>query len=120
MPYKEREIGQKYWTIGGVADMFQIATSRIRFWEKYGLYNRRKHIPRKGGPFTLPGGKQIRERVLTVEGLHRTAELCILKDDVGMTNAGMKKAYKLKYVGEIIKIYSEYNDDSEDNKTGTA
>ncbi|MEW6469171.1 MAG: MerR family transcriptional regulator [Bacteroidota bacterium] len=34
MPYKEREIGKLYYTIGEVADMFRVNTSLIRFWEK--------------------------------------------------------------------------------------
>lgn len=33
MPYKEREIEKKYFSIGEVADMFEVAPSLIRFWE---------------------------------------------------------------------------------------
>lgn len=33
MPYKEKEIEKKYYTIGEVADKFGVATSLIRFWE---------------------------------------------------------------------------------------
>ncbi len=33
MPYKEKEIEKKYFTIGEVADMLHVATSLIRFWE---------------------------------------------------------------------------------------
>ena len=33
MPYKEKEIVKKYYTIGEVADMLNVATSLIRFWE---------------------------------------------------------------------------------------
>lgn len=33
MPYKEKEIVKKYYTIGQVADMLNVATSLIRFWE---------------------------------------------------------------------------------------
>jgi len=33
MPYKEKEIEKKYYTIGEVAEMFNVATSLIRFWE---------------------------------------------------------------------------------------
>jgi len=32
MPYKEKEIEKIYYTIGEVADMFQVNTSHIRFW----------------------------------------------------------------------------------------
>ena len=33
MPYKEREIEKQYYTIGEVAEMFEVAASLIRFWE---------------------------------------------------------------------------------------
>ena len=33
MPYKEKVIEKKYFTIGEVADMLSVATSLIRFWE---------------------------------------------------------------------------------------
>ena len=32
MPYKEKEIEKIYFTIGEVAEMFQVNTSHIRFW----------------------------------------------------------------------------------------
>lgn len=33
MPYKERVIEKKYFSIGEVAEMLDVATSLIRFWE---------------------------------------------------------------------------------------
>ncbi len=33
MPYKEKEIEKVYFTIGEVAEEFDVATSLIRFWE---------------------------------------------------------------------------------------
>ena len=33
MPYKEKEIEKKYFTIGEVARSLKVATSLIRFWE---------------------------------------------------------------------------------------
>lgn len=33
MPYREKEIEKKYYSIGEVADMFKVATSLIRYWE---------------------------------------------------------------------------------------
>ena len=33
MPYKEKVIEKKYFSIGEVADMLNVATSLIRFWE---------------------------------------------------------------------------------------
>jgi DNA-binding transcriptional MerR regulator len=34
MPYKEKKVEKLYYTIGEVADMFDVKTSLIRFWEK--------------------------------------------------------------------------------------
>ncbi len=34
MPYKEPKIEKMYYTIGEVAEMFDVNTSLIRFWEK--------------------------------------------------------------------------------------
>lgn len=34
MPYKEKEITKLYYPIGEVADMFEVNTSMIRFYEK--------------------------------------------------------------------------------------
>lgn len=33
MPYKEKDIEKKYYSIGEVADRFKVATSLIRYWE---------------------------------------------------------------------------------------
>lgn len=33
VPYKEREIEKKYYSIGEVANMFKVAPSLIRYWE---------------------------------------------------------------------------------------
>ncbi|EKB50344.1 MerR family transcriptional regulator [Cecembia lonarensis] len=33
MPYKEREIEKKYYSIGEVATLFKVAPSLIRYWE---------------------------------------------------------------------------------------
>lgn len=34
MPYKEKKVEKLYYTIGEVAEMFDVNTSLIRFWEK--------------------------------------------------------------------------------------
>jgi DNA-binding transcriptional MerR regulator len=34
MPYKEREISKLYYTMGEVTEMFSVAASQIRFYEK--------------------------------------------------------------------------------------
>jgi len=34
MPYKEKKVEKLYYSIGEVAEMFQVKPSLIRFWEK--------------------------------------------------------------------------------------
>ena len=34
MPYKEKRVEKLYYTIGEVAEMFNVNTSLIRYWEK--------------------------------------------------------------------------------------
>mgnify|MGYP006220284567 CR=1 FL=1 len=34
MPYKEKVIEKSYFTIGEVAEMFNVSTSLVRFWEQ--------------------------------------------------------------------------------------
>ncbi len=34
MPYKERKVEKLYYSIGEVADLFNVNTSLIRYWEK--------------------------------------------------------------------------------------
>ena len=79
MPYKEKEIEKKYYTIGEVAEMFAVANSLIRFWEKeFDIINPKKnkkgnrrytkdvieniklvyHLVKEKG-YTLPGAKEI-------------------------------------------------------------
>jgi len=44
LPYKEKEIVKRYYTIGEVAEMFDVATSLIRFWEtEFDLINPKKN-----------------------------------------------------------------------------
>ena len=44
MPYKEKKIEKKYYSIGEVAAMFKVAASLIRFWEKeFDILNPRKN-----------------------------------------------------------------------------
>ena len=44
MPYKEKEITKKYFTIGEVAQKFEINTSQLRFWEsEFEILNPKKN-----------------------------------------------------------------------------
>jgi DNA-binding transcriptional MerR regulator len=44
MPYKEKDIEKKYFSIGEVADIFKVAPSLIRFWEtEFEILNPKKN-----------------------------------------------------------------------------
>jgi DNA-binding transcriptional MerR regulator len=50
MPYKEKEIEKLYWTIGEVAELLNVSTSLLRFWEtEVGIIQPKKN--RKGDRF---------------------------------------------------------------------
>ena len=75
MPYKEREIEKVYFTIGEVADEFDVATSLIRFWEtEFDILNPKKN--KKGNrQFTKADIEKLRliyhlvkERGFTLQG----------------------------------------------------
>lgn len=78
MPYKEKETEKLYWTIGEVAEMFDVNTSLIRFWEKeFDII--KPHKNKKGNRlFTKPdidNFKQIyqlvKQRGFTLEGARK-------------------------------------------------
>jgi DNA-binding transcriptional MerR regulator len=60
VPYKEKEIEKKYFTIGEVADKLGVATSLIRFWEgEFDIIKPKKN--RKGNrQFTQEDIKNVR------------------------------------------------------------
>jgi DNA-binding transcriptional MerR regulator len=75
MPYKEREIEKVYFTIGEVAEEFNVATSLIRFWEsEFEVLNPKKN--KKGNrQFTRSDIEKLRliyhlvkERGFTLQG----------------------------------------------------
>ena len=75
MPYKEREIEKVYFTIGEVAEEFNVATSLIRFWEtEFDVLNPKKN--KKGNrQFTKSDIQKLRliyhlvkERGFTLQG----------------------------------------------------
>jgi DNA-binding transcriptional MerR regulator len=75
MPYKEKEIEKVYFTIGEVAEEFNVATSLIRFWEtEFDILNPKKN--KKGNrQFTKTDIQRLRliyhlvkERGFTLQG----------------------------------------------------
>ena len=75
MPYKEKEIEKVYFTIGEVAEEFNVATSLIRFWEsEFSILSPKKN--KKGNrQFTKTDIEKLRliyhlvkERGFTIQG----------------------------------------------------
>lgn len=81
MPYKEKVIEKKYYTIGEVADQFGVATSLIRFWE---------------GEFDIIKPKKNRKgnRQFTKEDIENVKLIYHLVKEKGFTLQGAKDTLK--------------------------
>lgn len=75
MPYKEKEIEKMYWSIGEVAEIFDVSTSLLRFWEKeFDILQPKKN--RKGDRFFTQKDMEnlriiyhlVKERGFTLKG----------------------------------------------------
>ena len=75
MPYKEFKIEKLYYSIGEVAEMFDVSTSLIRYWEKeFDILKPRKN--RKGNRLFTPQDIEnlkiifhlVKERGFTLDG----------------------------------------------------
>lgn len=75
MAYKEKEITKLYYTIGEVAEMFEVKTSTIRFWEnEFSILKPRKN--KKGNRLFTPKDIEnlkiiihlLKDRKYTIEG----------------------------------------------------
>lgn len=90
MPYKEREIEKRYYTIGEVADELGVATSLIRFWEtEFDVISPKKN--RKGNrQFTKDDIKKVKliYHLVKVKGYTLSGARDFIKND---TNAAMDK-----------------------------
>lgn len=100
MPYKEKEIEKKYYTIGEVADELGVATSLIRFWEgEFDIIKPKKN--RKGNrQFTKEDIKNVKliyhlvkEKGYTLQGARE-----FIKSDV---NAAMDKVEMVESLKRI-------------------
>lgn len=78
MPYKEPIIEKLYYTIGEVADMFNVNTSLIRFWEK-NFDVIKPHKNKKGN------------RLFTKEDIENLKLIHHLVKEQGLTLAGAQK-----------------------------
>lgn len=83
MPYKKPEIKKLYYTIGEVADMFEVNTSLIRFWEnEFDIIKPKKNA--KGN------------RLFTEQDIENFYKIYALVKEKGFTLQGAKDHLKSK------------------------
>lgn len=78
MPYKEKKVEKLYYSIGEVAEMFNVNTSLIRFWEK-NFDVIKPHKNKKGNRFFTKEDIEnlklihhlVKEQRLTLEGARK-------------------------------------------------
>lgn len=91
MSYKEREIEKLYYSIGEVADMLEVNTSLLRYWEKeFDILRPKKNA--KGDRFFTKGD------IENIKLIHH------LVKDKGYTLDGAKQQLKTKFDGEKKKL----------------
>ena len=104
MPYKEKVIEKKYYAIGEVADMFNVATSLIRFWEsEFDIIRPKKN--RKGNrQFTKDDIENVKliyhlvkEKGFTLQGAKD-----MLKNDAGAVKNKMQIIDSLNTVKQFL------------------
>ncbi|RED95606.1 MerR family transcriptional regulator [Marinoscillum furvescens] len=104
MPYKEKEIEKKYFTIGEVAEQLGVATSLIRFWEgEFDIIKPKKN--RKGNrQFTKEDIKNVKliyylvkERGFTLQGARD-----FIKNDVEAASNKIELIHSLKNVRNFL------------------
>ena len=83
MPYKEKEIEKLYYTIGEVAQMFNVNTSHIRFWSKEFDVNR-------------PATNKKGNRMYTQPDIENFKKIYHLVKEKGFTLKGAKTELKDK------------------------
>ena len=115
VPYKEKEIERKYYSIGEVAAMFDVATSLIRYWEGEFDIIRPKKDKKGNRRFTKSDIESIRlifhlvkEKGYTLQGAQE-----IIKKDLHLTvdKARMvNKLYQIK--GFLMEIRDNLNGSS--------
>lgn len=104
MAYKEKEIEKIYYSIGEVAEMFNVAPSLIRFWEsEFELIQPKKN--RKGNrQFTKEDIENVRtiyhlvkEKGFTLQGAKE-----MLRNDSGAVKDKMEMISSLKKVRQFL------------------
>ncbi len=99
MPYKEKRVEKLYYSIGEVAEMFNVNSSLIRYWEKeFDIIKPKKN--KKGN------------RYFTMEDIEHFHIIYYLVKELGLTLKGAKKKLKENKEGarnnfEVVKSLKE-------------
>ena len=99
MPYKEKRVEKLYYSIGEVAEMFNVNTSLIRYWEKeFDIIKPKKN--KKGNRF------------FTIEDIENFNIIYYLVKELGLTLKGAQKKLKENKEGtinnyEVVKTLKE-------------
>ena len=99
MPYKEKRVEKLYYSIGEVAEMFNVNPSLIRYWEKeFDIIKPKKN--KKGNRF------------FTIEDIEHFHIIYYLVKELGLTLKGAQKKLKENKEGvmnnfEVIKSLKE-------------
>lgn len=110
MPYKEFKIEKLYYPIGEVAEMFEVSTSLIRYWEKeFDILKPRKN--RKGNRLFTPADIEnlkiiyhlVKERGYTLDGAKQ--KLKANKEDTFEKHKIIDSLKKIK--GFLVEIKDE-------------
>lgn len=104
MPYKEQKIEKLFYTIGEVADMFNVNTSLIRFWEKEFDIIKPKRNKKGNRLFTKQDVENfyiifhlVKERGLTLDGARKK-----LKENKDDTINNFEVIKSLKDIKELL------------------
>lgn len=99
MPYKEKRVEKLYYSIGEVAEMFNVNSSLIRYWEReFDIIKPKKN--KKGN------------RYFTMEDIEHFHIIYYLVKELGLTLKGAKKKLKENKEGtrnnfEVVKSLKE-------------
>lgn len=99
MPYKEKRVEKLYYSIGEVAEMFNVNTSLIRYWEReFDIIKPKKN--KKGNRF------------FTIDDIEHFNIIYYLVKELGLTLKGAKKKLKENKEGtmnnfEVVKSLKE-------------
>ncbi|MBU2913798.1 MULTISPECIES: MerR family transcriptional regulator [Reichenbachiella] len=104
MPYKEKQIEKRYYTIGEVADDLGVATSLIRFWEtEFDIISPKKN--RKGNrQFTIDDIKKIKliYHLVKVKGYTLHGARDFIKSDVSAATDKIEMIESLKGIRQFL------------------